>query len=300
MEVTAVPDMSSSLEVGIDVRILADWQSDPEAPSTESALAEIGASLVELALDDQAGTAERLLRVREHLLPRFRAVGMSPHSLTTDLFRRCNPATQSGDLRGQALRLMRTLCRVAADYEIATIVVFPGMQESRVPYDATYAAAIQTLQISARYALEYGVTIAVENVPSNFLQSPREFLGLLRDVGSPVVRACVNLTNVIAAGQDYPENWILALGNDLALVHAAVNETTYPVWSTASGSIDWGACLAALHEVQYRGALILGVPPTPMARHSLPLPVATVKSAVQRFRHLCSAPASFTKGIGDR
>jgi sugar phosphate isomerase/epimerase len=228
----------------------------------------------------------------------LRSAGVSPHSLTTDLFWRYNPATQSADRRGQALRVIRTLCRVAADYAITTVVVFPGMQESRAPYDATYAAAVQTLQISARYALEYGVTIAIENVPTSFLQSPREFSGLLRDIGSPAVRACININNVIAAGQVYPENWILALNDFLVLAHAHIVEAARASPPATGVSIDWDVCLEALREVRYQGPLILGLPPGPTAERPLPPPRDVVSSAVHRIKDLCDKYGADSTAVG--
>ncbi len=253
--------------VGVDLRLAPNWDHpDILSPDAIERVVATGAAGVELVVDERHATVSRLLDARPRALPLLQAAGLSPFSLVTDLLWRYNPATQSADVRGHALRVLRDLCRVAADYGIPAVVVLAGMQEPGTLYEATYAAAIQTLGVAARYATEYGVSIAVENAPTNFLQSPREFAGFIRDVGSPAVRACVNLNHVLVARQTFPENWILALGDCLALVRAYSEGAHVPAPFPEPGvdALDWPTCLAALRMVGYGGALTIGLPPAPL------------------------------------
>jgi sugar phosphate isomerase/epimerase len=278
--------------VGVDVRTVANWDCWPESgdllgSAAIDLLARTGASVVELALDEHHATAERLQAARTRALPALLEAGIEPHSLSTDLFWRYNLATQSADQRGHVLRVVRTLCRMAADYQAQTVIVLPGMQEPEVPYEATYAAAVQTLQIAAVYAMEHGVTLAVENAPTSFLQSPQEFSNLIRDVDSPVIRACINLSNVMTARQAYPQNWIAALSEGLVLVHAHIEDAVESAMTTGGDRLDWDTCLAALRATRYQGALILGPPPVSLAPATLAPSLDAVATGVRKVQSLC-------------
>lgn len=226
-----------------------------------SRLAASGATAVELIVDEEWHTFERTLAAKADLVPALEEQGLAVSGVACRHFFAHNPASVSAEVRGRALRAMRGACRVAREYGADAVVVIPGLQEQNVAYDASYDAAVQTLAHAARYADDDGVTLVVENVAVDFLQSPREFRQLLDDVASPAVRACLDLGNVLAANGRFPENWIRELSARIGLVHAKDYARGEGMRACGQGEVDWETCFAALDEVQYEGPLVVETPP---------------------------------------
>jgi L-ribulose-5-phosphate 3-epimerase len=226
-------------------------------------LAAAGAAGIELILDGREYTFERVLAARPGLLPALERGDVRASGVACRQFFDYNPASESANVRGRALRTMRSACRVASEYGADTVLVIPGMQEPGTAYGATYAAAVQTLAQAARYAGDYGVTIVVENVPLDFVQSPREFRQLLDDVASPSVKGCVDLGNVLAANQSFPQNWIFELRDHIGLVHAKdfVRGSDGGTRVCGQGDVPWEECFAALEHVHYQGPFVIETPP---------------------------------------
>jgi sugar phosphate isomerase/epimerase len=173
-----------------------------------------------------------------------------------------NLASQSADVRGRALRIIRRACRLAADLDAQTVVIGAGAQEVSVPYGASLDAAAQTLSQAARYASEEGVVLLVENSAPAFPVSPVEFAALIDGIDGGAVAACLDVGNVLLAGQPYPENWILDLSHRVRLVHAKdVSVRTGVTRCCGDGDVAWDSCIAALHETGYAGLFVIESPP---------------------------------------
>lgn len=257
--------MALNREIAVNLWTVYGWE--PNAPTIDerviSRLAGAGASGVEIGLDDERWTFDWATGVKLELQNALQRNGMRITGVALRHFFKHNPASQSAEVRGRALRAMRDGFRVAREFGVETVIVIPGSPERRISYDATYDAAVQTLAQAARYAEAEGVTITVENVPIGFLQSPREFRALLDDVGSPAVKACLDLGNAVADNQPFPENWVLELGTRIGLVHAK-DYARGPGGGTRScgdGDVPWSECLRALDEVGYAGRLAIETPP---------------------------------------
>lgn len=246
-------------------------------------IAAAGASGVELVVDERELTCDRLLSARSELSSLFAAHDLEVSGVASRHIFAHNPASQSAEVRGRALRGIRAASRVAREFGASTVVVIPGFPERRVPYEATYDAAAQTLAQAGRYAEDDGVTITVENAATGFLQSPREFCQFLDEIDSPAVRACLDLGNVLAANQPFPENWILTLAERIALVHAKDYEVgigggTRPC---GGGAVPWTECIDALTEVGYDGALVVETPPAEGERVQIHEGLAAMEASVR-------------------
>jgi hexulose-6-phosphate isomerase len=241
-------------------------------------LAEAGAQGIELVLDESHYTVDRWLARSTELLPVLQDVGVTVPSVASTLSFKYNLASQSPSVRGQALRVIRDECQVACQYNASVIQVVPGFQELNTNYKTTYEIAVQTLRQAARYAEQYGVTIAVENVPADFLQSPLELSSLVRDVNSPHVQIYLSIGNVLAAGQTFPENWISVLGGQLVQVHASDYAEASPSPNRfrpcGEGTIDWKGTFNALERQNFNGFLIIDTPPGSSKTRSLNLHAA--------------------------
>lgn len=252
-----------ALNQTISVNLCAVFTGKTTAPTTESSaftrLARSGATGVEIPFDDQRWSFDWAAEVQRELVravdeDALRVSGIALHHLVAH-----NPASASADVRGRALRAIRNALRIAGPLGVSTVVVAPGLPERRVSFDDSYEAAAQTLAQAARYAADEGVTLAVENIPAGFLQSAREFRIFLDDIGSSCVKACLDLGNVLAANQPFPQNWILELRQRIEVVHAN-DYALGPVRETrplGDGDVPWDDALQALDEIGYEGWLVV-------------------------------------------
>lgn len=136
-----------------------------------------------------------------------------------------------------------------------------------VRYDLAYERTREALVTLAPVAERLGVSIMIENIWNRFLLSPLELRGLLDAVGSPRVRALLDVGNVVLFG--YPEHWIEILGGHLQEVHlkdyrAAVG-TIDGFVDLLSGDVNWPAVIGALRRIGYDGFLTAEVFPSPHA-----------------------------------
>jgi sugar phosphate isomerase/epimerase len=178
------------------------------------------------------------------------------------LFWRYNLASQDEDVRRQGLETLRAGCRVAGAYGARVVLVVAGLQEPGTEYARSYETALVSLRSAADYAADLGVVIGVENVPSNFLCSPGEYARFLEDAGHPAVKAYLDFGNGAAIGKSYPENWITAVRDHIALVHAKDYDQGFDAFvPCGQGDLAWDKIFTALHDVGYDDYLIVETPP---------------------------------------
>jgi len=115
----------------------------------------------------------------------------------------------------------------------------------------------------AKFAQQYHVTVAVENVWNRFLYSPQEFSKFLSDTNLPNVKAYLDPANLMAIS--YPENWIDVLKGRISNVHVKDFDTRIGNITAfrhmLKGSIDWNRLTKLLKDSGYDGYLMLECPP---------------------------------------
>jgi sugar phosphate isomerase/epimerase len=193
------------------------------------------------------GASDTLERLGEFLVTELEPAGFELGSVEVGRLDLENPASQSADARGRALRAIRSACRFAGEHGAETVVVSPGVTERRVPYQATLDAALQTLSQAARYGRESGVRIALATPARAFLGSPVELRDLIERIDGEAVGVALDLERLVASGEPFPENWIGELGKALALIRA-----------TDYSNVAWSECMEALSELGYRGSFVVG------------------------------------------
>jgi sugar phosphate isomerase/epimerase len=237
-----------------------------------------GAEAIHVRADEGANTLERLASL---LGAALELGGLSLSGVDVGTLDRENPASQSAEIRGRALRAIRSACRFAAEHETETVVISPGQPERGVPYQATLDAARQTLSQAARYGSEAGVRVALAIPARGFLRSPDELRQLIEEIESEAVGIALDLGGLVAAGEPFPENWIAETGRAIALVRAtdySLRETPGPR-ACGQGDVPWEECLRALGELDYRGAFVVGAA-------GLGTPEATLAAAEASVRFL--------------
>jgi sugar phosphate isomerase/epimerase len=236
-------------------------------------LRKAGAQAIHVRADEGPNTFEHLASL---LGAALEPNGLSLSGIDVGTLDQDNPASQSAETRGRALRAIRSACRFAAEHEAETVVISPGQPERGVSYQATLDAARQTLSQAARYGSEAGVRVALATPTNGFLRSPDELRQLIEQLESDAVGIALDLGGLVASGEPFPENWITETGQAIALVRA----TDYSLRGTpglrvcGQGDVRWDECLGALGEVGYQGTFVVGASGSEHLTHEAALEAA--------------------------
>jgi len=123
-----------------------------------------------------------------------------------------------------------------------------------VDYKEAYDISCETLERMAHYARARNVIICVENVGNKYLLSPLEMARFIDEIGSKWVRAYFDVGNVFRIG--YPEHWINALGNRIAMVHLKDWSKRHASFvKLGDGDTDFTSLISVLRNVRYDGYL---------------------------------------------
>jgi L-ribulose-5-phosphate 3-epimerase len=251
------------IKIGVNLWTVYGWNvPEPILPEVLRAVGGTGVAGVELVLDESANTADALLGRRAELQAALASAELEVPSVATTLFWRYNLASQDPQVRRRALGIVRDGCRLARGYGARVFLVVAGVQEHNTEYARTYDTAVETFQEAARLADGDGVILGIENVPSSFLSTPREYAQFLADVDRPAVRAYLDPANGAALGNGYPENWVTAVRGRIAMAHAKDYDRRLRVHvPCGQGELGWDAIVATLRSVGYDDYLMIETPP---------------------------------------
>ena len=251
------------MKIGMNLWTVYGW-SMPERLGDYVAhgLAAMGIDAVELVVDEGANSTEALLGCQPEVKATLGRHALQVPSVASALFWRYNLAARDEAMRQHAIALANGMCRVAAAYGAKAILVVAGLQEPHTPFALTWDNAVRSLRALGQTAAECGVFIGVENVGSNFLNSPGEMARLLADVGHPHVGCYLDLGNAMYVLKGYPENWCTALVGHIVAVHVKdVARKTGTIVNCGQGDLPWGEVLPVLKESGYDGYLMVETPP---------------------------------------
>jgi len=251
------------MKIGMNLWTVYGWNM-PEHLSDHvaGALAAMGIDGVELVVDEGANSVQALLADQQEVKATLARHGLAAPTVASGLFWRYNLASRDEAVRRRAIDLGVGSCRVAAAYGAKTILVVAGLQEPHTPFALTWNNAIRSLREVARVAEDLGVLVGVENVGSNFLNSPGEMARFLEDVGHPNVGCYLDLGNVMYVLRGYPENWCTALAGRIVAVHVKdVDRKTGAIVNCGQGDLPWGEVLPVLAQCGYDGYLMVETPP---------------------------------------
>jgi L-ribulose-5-phosphate 3-epimerase len=251
------------MKIGMNLWTVYGWQM-PEHISSHvaGALAAMGVDGIELTVDEGANSVEHLLAHQQEVKATLAQAGLRVPSVACGLFWQYNLAARDEAARRYAIDLAKGVCRVAAAYGARSILVLGGLQEPHTPFALTWNNAIRSLREVARTAEEMGVLVGVENVASNFLNSPREMASFLDNISHPNVGCYLDLGNVMYVLKGYPENWCTALAGRIVSVHVKdVSRKTGAIVNVGQGDLPWGEVLPVLKESGYNDYLFVETPP---------------------------------------
>ena len=249
-------------KIGISLWTIYGWNPlETVTVDMLNKIAVMGSQAVELVVDEAYNTEEHLLNRKADLQAAMQATGLEVPSVASALFWKYNLASQDEAVRQKGVNIIEQECRVAREFGARAILIVAGLQEPRTEYDRSYETAVRTVRKAARYAEDCGVIIGVEHVGCNFLTTPREYAQFLSDVDHPFVKAYLDVGNAMATYRGFPENWVNAVKDRIAMVHVKdyTKEGKYEV--CGRGDLNWTDALGALEDAGYRDALIIETPP---------------------------------------
>ena len=192
----------------------------------------------------------RLRRQLERL--GLEATSLNPTFLDLNLIS-LNPA-----IRSASIAEVKETIRLAADIGAAVVVISAGRRHPLIPspFEDAESLALDVIGDCARLCGELGVTLGVENIPSLFVQTVAQLVGLVEAVGSPHCRIVYDVAN--AHMVEEPASGLRTVAPYLALVH--YSDTTKRKWEhlpIGMGEVDFAAATEMLREINYEGTVVL-------------------------------------------
>ena len=253
------------MQIGMNLWTVYGWRlaARPDE-QVLAALAEMGVRAIELVVDEDANSAENLLAHREELQALLKKYGMTVPSVASALFWRYNLGAKDESVREHAIRIVEGMCRVAQAYGAGVVLIVAGQQEAHTPFALTWNNAVRSVRQAARVAEALNVQVGVENVGSNFLNSPGEMARFIEDVDHPQVGVYLDLGNAMAVLNGYPENWCTALAGKIVCVHVKdYDRTLRRSVNCGQGQLPWAEVLPVLKACGYDSYLFIETTPDP-------------------------------------
>lgn len=176
-------------------------------------------------------------------------------SISSDLF--TDYAFTSNDLRlrKSAIEIGRRMIEFAAEMDVKTVNVLPGVLTPHISYDRAYDYAVESIKQLGIEAAKANIILTIENTAHKFLPSPKEFTQFLEDLGQSMIKVCLNTGHALATG--YPEQFIDALGDRIINCHVMdYDEKRGEFMPPFEGDINWPCVMHALQNIAYDGYLM--------------------------------------------
>ena len=254
------------MKIGMNLWTIYGWQL-PERASERvlGAVADMGIEAVELVVDEEMNSAQELLSQQDEIRAILARHNLTVPTIASALFWKYNLGSKDEEARRRGIEIIQGMCRVAKVYGARTILVVAGQQEPHTPYALTWNTAIRSIRQAAKTAEDLGVLIGVENVGTNFLDSPGEMARFIADVDHPNVGCYLDLGNAMYVFEGYPENWCTALAGKIVAVHVKdYDKKSGQLVYCGQGDLPWAEVLPVLKECGYDDYLMVETPPEQM------------------------------------
>ena len=164
--------------------------------------------------------------------------------------------------RTKAKDMIKRQLEVASILGCKSILTIPGCVNADfaapgkvTDYLTCYENSLNSLLELKKYAEEYKVDIALENVWNKFLLSPVEMRDFIDKIGSEYVGSYLDIGNTLANG--YPEHWIRALGNRIKKIHFKDYRVAagglHGFVDILAGDVNYPAVMEELSKIGYDG-----------------------------------------------
>jgi L-ribulose-5-phosphate 3-epimerase len=152
---------------------------------------------------------------------------------------------------------METSLRNARLWGADSVLLVPAVVDPETSYQAAWTRSQKVVRERILpLAQELKVVVGIEEVWNKFLLSPLEMARYVDELGSPWVRAYLDVGNMLFYG--YPQDWIRTLGPRISRVHIKDFRLDrangkFEWKNIGEGDVDWPEVRKALGEVGYEG-----------------------------------------------
>jgi sugar phosphate isomerase/epimerase len=168
------------------------------------------------------------------------------------------------------------------------LVVHPGGLSDPEDVEARRDALTRGLDVLADHAAGTGVILCVENMPPGVHPGSRmaDLRAIVEGLGRAEIGLALDTGHAHIAASSGSET--LAAGPMLRTTHVHDNDGRQDVHLPPGlGSVDWGAWVAALDAVEYRGPIVLEC-----IKHLRDRPASVTAGLVERLRQMCGLERS--------
>lgn len=179
------------------------------------------------------------------------------NSVSTDLLWKYPLSHTDREIREKGRAIIEKQLEIAAEFEADTILVVPGIVNSKTNYKDCYERSQEEIGKLIPLAEEKNVTIAIENVWNKFLLSPLEMADYVDSFSSKYVGVYFDVGNVLQFG--FPEQWIEIVSQRIKKVHVKDFDTKVGNISgfvpLLAGNVNWKNVIKALTDIGYNDTL---------------------------------------------
>lgn len=171
-----------------------------------------------------------------------------------------NLASLNSGMRAETVRQIESAARACHELEVPTLVLFPGRRHvlAPAPLDMSRRILMDELYKLLPLVAKLGVTIAIENGPTFFLDHAADVASVCKEIDSPHLRAVFDLANSHMV-EDL-SSALSAVAPYLVLVH--LSDTTRARWAhgaVGSGDVAFAEFAATLDDEGYQGVSVMEI-----------------------------------------
>ena len=218
-----------------------------------------GYDFVEISIDE---TEERLSRVKwtgaqkEALVGAIKRHNMPILTMCLSGNRRFPIGSLSEETRQRGIHLIKD----AVDFSLAVgirIVQLAGYDEYyNEPSERTQALFVESLREVVEYAAGKGVSLALETVDTDMIDSIEKAMKYVTLVNSPYLQVYPDLGNITAMGKDVEKDFSTGAGHIMAIhlkdtVPGKTRNIPY-----GAGTVDFVSFFRLIHKMDYKGLLV--------------------------------------------
>ena len=172
-----------------------------------------------------------------------------------------NIASPFCEMRTMTLDLFKRLTDICMELGSEILLVVPGKRHPLLPqpYDKCCDWARQSVQEVLDYTAGTGLTIALETVPAQFLDTVQQLKDFKDSIPSERLKIVFDVTNVYMT-EDAPEQKMDLIKDDICLMH--LSDTTRKRWEHApigTGDVDCLSFIRHAQSIGYDGHLALEI-----------------------------------------
>jgi len=172
-----------------------------------------------------------------------------------------NLASFNPRYRAESLKYFKAAIEIAGQLEAPYLTIGLGFRHALAPepMESVWERAKEAVLESLELCEKWNVTLGIENLLGNFMNTADTCLQMIDEVGSDYAKITYDPANSIMAGEDLKEG-IDKVKDHLVNFHVSDSKPTQ--WRHApigEGVIDFGKVAQALEEIDYKGVTILEI-----------------------------------------